>query len=84
MAAEAYGGIGAADDLIELLRTVGLRLSIEVEAKGASDLERSIRGSPERRPAAYVTTSSIVFDRGQHQPRHRPERRPDVVEECHD
>jgi hypothetical protein len=40
MAAEAYGGIGAADDFIELLRTVGLRLSIEVEAKGASDLER--------------------------------------------
>jgi probable addiction module antidote protein len=39
--------------LIELLRTVGLRLSIEVEASGAPDLERPVRGRPKGRCAAH-------------------------------
>jgi probable addiction module antidote protein len=37
--------------LIELLRTVGLRLSIEVETKISSELERPVRGRPGRRAA---------------------------------
>ncbi|OTP72908.1 helix-turn-helix domain-containing transcriptional regulator [Caballeronia sordidicola] len=35
--------------LIELLRAVGLRLSVELENKAASDLKRPVRGRPKKR-----------------------------------